>query len=52
MLVLCPTALVIQLPTKHNDYGLAVESVGFPVDVPLADDVAAAEVAAESASFL
>jgi hypothetical protein len=46
------SGLVIQLPTKHNDYGFAVESVGFPVDASLADDAAAAEVAAGFDSFL
>jgi hypothetical protein len=50
--VLPDSGLVIQLPTKRNDYGFPVESVGFPVDVPLADDVPAAEVAAAFDSFL
>jgi hypothetical protein len=50
--VLPDSGLVIQLPTKHNDYGFAVESVGFPVEVPLADDMSAAEVAARFESFL
>jgi hypothetical protein len=44
--VLPESRLVINLPTKRNDYGIAVESVGFPVDAPLPDDVAAVEVAA------
>jgi hypothetical protein len=46
------SGLVIQLPTKRNDYGFAVESLGFPVDVALADGVPAAEVAAEFDAFL
>jgi hypothetical protein len=50
--VLPDSGRVIQLPTKRNDYGFPVESVGFPVDVPLADDVPAAEVAAAFDSFL
>ncbi|HJU37123.1 MAG TPA: S41 family peptidase [Gaiellaceae bacterium] len=50
--VLPESGLVIQLPTKHNDYGFTVESVGFPVDVSLADDAPAAEIAAEFESFL
>jgi hypothetical protein len=29
------SGLVIQLPTKSNDFGFPVESVGFPVDVEL-----------------
>ena len=33
--VLERSGLVIQLPTKRNDFGLPVEGVGFPVDVPL-----------------
>jgi C-terminal processing protease CtpA/Prc len=45
--VLPGSGLVINLPTKRNDYGIAVESVGFPVDRPLSDDVAAVEVATE-----
>jgi C-terminal processing protease CtpA/Prc len=50
--VLPESGLVIQLPTKRNNYGFAVESVGFPVDVPLDDNVAAEEVASEFESFV
>lgn len=39
--------LAINLPTKHNDYGFPVESVGFPVDVPLDPDVPVEQIAAE-----
>jgi hypothetical protein len=31
-----PSGLVVELPTKSNDFGFPVESVGFPVDVELA----------------
>ncbi|HEY3549908.1 MAG TPA: hypothetical protein VGK69_02490 [Gaiellaceae bacterium] len=50
--VLPDCGLVISLPTKHNDYGRPVESVGFPVDVTLDDDVPAAAVASEFESFV
>jgi len=33
--VLPESGLVLQLPTKHNDFGRPVESVGFPVDIAL-----------------
>jgi hypothetical protein len=46
------SGLVIHLPTKRNDYGFGVESVGFPVEASLADDVAAADVAAEFETFM
>ena len=49
--VLPDSGLVISLPTKRNDYGFAVESVGFPVEGPLTENVAAADVAAEFESF-
>jgi Peptidase family S41 len=50
--VLAESGLVVQLPTKHNDYGFPVESVGFPVDTSLADDVSALDVASEFESFV
>jgi C-terminal processing protease CtpA/Prc len=50
--VLPESGLVIDLPTKHNDYGFPVESVGFPVDESLGDDVSAEEVASEFESFV
>jgi hypothetical protein len=50
--VLPDSGLVIHLPTKHNDYGFPVESVGFPVDGSLADDVPARAVASEFESFV
>jgi hypothetical protein len=50
--VLPGSGLVIDLPTKHNDYGFPVESVGFPVDAHLPDDVSAADVASEFESFV
>ncbi len=50
--VLPDIGLVIDLPTKRNDYGFPVESVGFPVDASIPDDVAAEEVASEFESFV
>jgi hypothetical protein len=50
--VLAESGLVIDLPTKHNDYGFPVESVGFPVEAPLPDDVTAEAVASEFESFV
>lgn len=50
--VLPRSGLVINLPTKHNDYGMSVESVGFPVDVPLDGGVGADEVAARFGAFV
>lgn len=50
--VLPDSGLVINLPTKHNDYRRPVESVGFPVDVALDGDVPAATVASEFESFV
>jgi hypothetical protein len=44
--VLPQSGLALNLPTKHNDYGFAVESVGFPVDVPIDAGTSALEVAA------
>jgi len=44
--VLPHSGLVINLPTKHDDYGFRVESVGFPIDVSLEDDVRGPDVAA------
>lgn len=50
--VLPESGLAITLPTKRNDYGFPVESVGFPVDVELDDDVAAADVASQFDAFV
>lgn len=46
------SGLVIHLPTKHNDFGLPVESVGFPVDLPLEPDVSADDVARRFDAFV
>jgi hypothetical protein len=46
------SGLVIHLPTKHNDFGFPVESVGFPVDAPLAAGTSADDVAREFDSFV
>lgn len=45
--VLERSALVIQLPTKRNDFGLSVEGVGFPVDVELDAQIAVEDVVAQ-----
>lgn len=50
--VLPRSGLVINLPTKHNDYGFPVEHVGFPVDVPLEPGVPAADVARAFDTFV
>jgi hypothetical protein len=39
------SGLTINLPTKHHDYGFPVESVGFPVDVPVDPLLSVDEVA-------
>lgn len=46
------SGLVVNLPTKHNDYGFPVEGVGFPVDVPLDEALSADEVAATFDAFV
>jgi C-terminal processing protease CtpA/Prc len=50
--VLPASGLAINLPTKHNDYGFPVESVGFPVDVSLDDGISADEVASRFDAFV
>lgn len=50
--VLPRSGLVVTLPTKHNDYGFTVESVGFPVDLPLDAEITAADVASQFDLFL
>jgi hypothetical protein len=50
--VLPGSGFAIYLPTKHNDYGMRVESVGFPVDAPLEDGVPADDVAARFDTFV
>jgi hypothetical protein len=50
--VLPDSGRVIHLPTKHNGYGFPVESVGFPADLSVDDDVTAEEVASELESFV
>jgi hypothetical protein len=46
------SGLVVNLPTKRNDYGLAVEGAGFPVDIPLPSDVTADEIATTFDRFI
>jgi hypothetical protein len=46
------SGLVIHLPTKHNDFGFPVESVGFPVDAPLGPEVSADDVARDFDAFV
>jgi hypothetical protein len=46
------SGLVVSLPTKSNDFGFPVESVGFPVDASLAPEVSAEDVAHEFDSFV
>jgi hypothetical protein len=46
------SGLVIALPTKSNDFGVPVESVGFPVDVPLDPVTPVAEVARRFDTFV
>lgn len=50
--VLPRTGLAISLPTKRNDYGFAVEGVGFPVDVPLDPATPVEDVARQFESFV
>lgn len=50
--VLPDSGLVIDLPTKRNDYGFPVESAGFPVDGSIPDDMPAEEVASMFESFV
>ena len=47
-----PSGLVIDLPTKSNDYGFPVESVGFPVDVELDPATPVEEVARAFDAFV
>ena len=44
--------LVIALPTKSNDFGFPVESVGFPVDVPLDPETPVVDVARRFDTFV
>ena len=44
--------LVVSLPTKSNDLGFPVESVGFPVDAPLDAELSAEDVAREFDAFV
>jgi hypothetical protein len=46
------SGLVISLPTKSNDFGFSVESVGFPVDVPLDPTTPVEDVARDFDSFV
>jgi hypothetical protein len=46
------SGLVVSLPTKSNDFGFPVESVGFPVDAPLDAEVGAEDVAREFDAFV
>jgi hypothetical protein len=50
--VLPHSGLVVTLPTKRNDYGFPVESVGSPVDAELDPAVTAAEVASQFEAFV
>lgn len=50
--VLPRSGLVVSLPTKSNDYGFPVESVGFPVDVPLDPATPVEDVARRFDSFV
>jgi hypothetical protein len=46
------SGLVIALPTKSNDFGFPVESVGFPVDIPLDPATPASDVARRFDTFV
>lgn len=50
--VLPRSRLVVSLPTKRNDYGFPVETVGFPVDVPLDPETPVEEVARRFDAFV
>jgi C-terminal processing protease CtpA/Prc len=46
------SGLVVSLPTKSNDYGFPVESIGFPVDVPLDPKTPVEDVVRQFDSFV
>lgn len=50
--VLPRSRLVVALPTKHNDYGFPVETVGFPVDEPLDPETPVEDVARRFDTFV
>ena len=50
--VLERSGLVIHLPTKSNDYGFPVESVGFPVDAALDARIEVDEIARDFDTFI
>lgn len=50
--VLPRSRLAVSLPTKQNDYGFPVETVGFPVDVPLDPETPVEDVARRFDTFV